>query len=221
MSGEIGIATCMPHLCLSNLAQVLNAKTRSGCSEMAIVTELIAPATDVFLKHLDDHTNMLELTTDRNSTDDSMATIAHARPDCLVYARGTLVFKGEDKSDKGIIRDAVRELGSKMATPWSPLTFGSMPYLLCYAAAGPKRQFCLVLRDTDVAVPVTREYDIAQVRSLLIPVFVWVFVWVGCPSTIISVYECMCALARHTYQHVPAGGPLQPLGLPSSTPQSS
>ena len=173
----------MSHLwCVFNIVQVLNAKARSNCSEMAVVTELISPATDVFLKHLDDYSKMIQLSTDRNSIDNSMATIALACPDCLVYARGALVFKGEDKSAKGSLQDAMRELGDKMAVSWSPLTFGCMPYLLCYAAAGPKLQFCIVMRDTNVAVPISQEYDMAQVRSLLIPVFVVGVDVGGCPS---------------------------------------
>lgn len=129
---------------------------------------LLHPTVDGLMMKLDQFAGSpLQLRADRNKADASMMTVMGARPDCCIWKGQALVFKGEEKSDAVSLHHAVKELGDKMAREWNPLTCGSMPYLLCYAAAGPKLQFHLVMRDTDVALPISVEYNLSDVSLSL------------------------------------------------------
>lgn len=131
------------------------------------VAACVAPATDLFLAHLVAYSGLLtQLVFDRNTTDESAVTLATLRPDCCIWFRNALVFKGEDKSDKRVISEAIAELGAKMASRWNILTMGSLPFLLCYASCGPRIQFCVVMRESNMAVTISEEFNLLLVRSM-------------------------------------------------------
>lgn len=92
----------------------------------------------------------------------SSATGAALRPDLQVLTSDgmRLLFKGEDKAAS--LTEAVSDLSSKMASEWSPLFYGNLNYLLCYAAAGCHFQLYAVLRSGGSAVAVSRVYDLAR-----------------------------------------------------------
>lgn len=147
--------------------QIMQDRACPGASEMYATASLIFPAIDGLLKALSTCSRLLRLEFDRNTTDKSQATIALLRPDCCVWLHGALVFKGEDKTtENGSLAVAIKELGDKMNAKWHPLTLGSLPYLLCYASCGPMLQFCTVMRDTNIAVPVSNVMNMNEVRSL-------------------------------------------------------
>ena len=85
------------------------------------------------------------------------------RPDFLLLSSDgkQLYMKGEDKDRD--LRKAIADLINKIAREWSPLLYGDLPFLLCYAAAGSSFQLCAIPRDdTRSAVPVSRVYDMAR-----------------------------------------------------------
>lgn len=77
----------------------------------------------------------LNLTTNRDKTDHSMATQKQMRPDFLCWLDNALVFKGEEKAETWEYNTAVEELRTKCDT-WNRLYFGNLEYFFAYAAAG-------------------------------------------------------------------------------------
>lgn len=149
------------------LSQMMQDRSCPGTSEMYATASLIFPAIDGLLKGFSTMSRLLQLECDRNTTDRSQATMALSRPDCCIWLNRALVFKGEDKTqENGSLSAAIQELGDKMSAKWHPLTLGSLPYLLCYASCGSQLQFCVVVRDTNVAVPVSNMMDMSKVRFL-------------------------------------------------------
>ena len=72
-----------------------------------------------------------------------------------------LLFKGEEKNK--ILADAVNDLRSKMTTEWSSLLYGTLPYLLCYAAAGSSIQLYAIPRgDPTAIVAISDVFDMSQ-----------------------------------------------------------
>lgn len=134
---------------------------------MYATASFLFPAIDGLLKWLADCSGLLQLDGDRNTADNSQATIALSCPDCCMWSNGALVFKGEDKTQgNGSLAAAIRELGDKMSAEWHPLTLGSLPYLLCYASCGSSVMFCVIMRNTNVAVPVSQELNMSQVQAV-------------------------------------------------------
>lgn len=114
----------------------------------------------------------LSLKKQRDSSDTSTGMTAPStsgkplRPDLQLRSSDglRLLFKGEDKAD--CLAEAVADLTRKMPPRWSPLLYGNLPYLLCYAAAGSQFQlFAISSSDTRTAVPVSRVYDMARLDS--------------------------------------------------------
>lgn len=128
---------------------------------------LLGLYTDELLRGLSKLTQTLALTPSRNTSDPTGTTAALAQPDCSVWHNGALLFKGEDKVPAtGTLADAREELGQKMSSRWSVLTMGSLPFIVCYASCGAELQFYIIMRDTNVAVPVSEVFDLYQVRWL-------------------------------------------------------
>ena len=105
----------------------------------------------------------------RDSADNSSGMTAPStaakplRPDLQLRSSDfqRLLFKGEDKFD--LLADAKEDLTRKMAATWSPLLYGDLPYLLCYAAAGENFQiFAISRHDTGTGVPISRVYDMTR-----------------------------------------------------------
>ena len=86
------------------------------------------------------------------------------RPDLqLRTGDGRLLFKGEDKAYN--LTAAVTDLCTK-TTVWSPLLYGTLPYLLCYAAAGPSLQLYAIPRiGLQTPIPISCVYDMSSVRD--------------------------------------------------------
>ena len=109
---------------------------------------------------------MLRLTKLRDAADSSTGMTRSSsngkplRPDLQLRAGdGRLIFKGEDKASN--LDAAVKDLGDKTLV-WSPLVYGSLPYLLCYAAGGPRLQLYAIPRTAPRApVPITRIFDMS------------------------------------------------------------
>ena len=114
----------------------------------------------------------LSFTKQRDSADCStgMTSLSTAgkpvRPDFQLRSSDLLrlLMKGEDQSK--LLAAAIADLTRKMAAEWSPLLYGEVPFLLCYAAAGSQFQLFAISRsNTSVAVPVTRAYDMTRLSD--------------------------------------------------------
>ena len=169
-------------------ASLLSPLSRDGAAELAFALEaslswrwmqggeqhtlLAVEATFVQpLLRLDDlapAASRLHLLTRRDAGDStsgltsSSSTGAPLRPDLQVLTSDglRLLFKGEDKAAS--LPEAVSDLSSKMARVWSPLFYGNLDYLLCYAAAGGRFQLYAVVRSDNSTVPVSRVYDLTR-----------------------------------------------------------
>eukprot|EP00245_Coleochaete_scutata_P007192 TRINITY_DN22315_c0_g1_i1.p1 TRINITY_DN22315_c0_g1~~TRINITY_DN22315_c0_g1_i1.p1 ORF type:complete len:631 (-),score=140.08 TRINITY_DN22315_c0_g1_i1:237-2129(-) len=112
---------------------------RNLISESDVRSALDLFVTDLFLT-LNRHAPR-PVTMDYNSNvkDFSGATEGSMRPDFLLWVgtQKALLFKGEDKSAGHTLQDAVNDLKRKVKD-WSSVNYGSIKYMLCYAAAGSK-----------------------------------------------------------------------------------
>ena len=98
------------------------------------------------MRHLAQHCGVT-ITTDRNSSDTSGATLGTKRPDVLAWLpSGVLAFKGEDKATDPELGDATRELSEKLAS-FTDAFFGTIPYQLCYALGGSQIAFFALVRE--------------------------------------------------------------------------
>jgi len=77
----------------------------------------------------------------RDKADASSATVTLKRPDLTAHLKNALVLKGEEKELEEDLGMATSELLFKSDFSWSALNFGSLPYIICYAAAGHKLQW--------------------------------------------------------------------------------
>jgi hypothetical protein len=92
----------------------------------------------------------------------SSATGKPLRPDFQLRSSDgrRLLFKGEDKFESLAL--AVRDLHLKTAH-WSPLFYGDLPYLLCYAAAGSSFRFYAIPRGGSQAPwPISPVFDLTR-----------------------------------------------------------
>eukprot|EP00195_Chlamydomonas_chlamydogama_P008854 CAMPEP_0202897964 /NCGR_PEP_ID=MMETSP1392-20130828/6586_1 /ASSEMBLY_ACC=CAM_ASM_000868 /TAXON_ID=225041 /ORGANISM="Chlamydomonas chlamydogama, Strain SAG 11-48b" /LENGTH=514 /DNA_ID=CAMNT_0049583743 /DNA_START=11 /DNA_END=1555 /DNA_ORIENTATION=- len=87
------------------------------------------------------------LVSSRDKSDSSSATVSMKRPDLSIHMGSALVLKGEEKEDMTELADAEHELLSKFSRKWSPVYFGGMPYILCFAVGGSLLQWCALTRD--------------------------------------------------------------------------
>eukprot|EP00198_Chlamydomonas_reinhardtii_P001927 XP_001691263.1 predicted protein [Chlamydomonas reinhardtii] len=87
------------------------------------------------------------------------------RPDGVLrdQAGGRLLAKWEDKA-QGLLDDAVNDLHKKTAI-WTPLYYGNIKYLPCFAAAGAKLQFYAILAEGGLTTrphPMSPTYDLTK-----------------------------------------------------------
>ncbi|KAG5177707.1 hypothetical protein JKP88DRAFT_226426 [Tribonema minus] len=100
---------------------------------------LIVPISDWVARRFD-----TSLKRKRNCHEDSLTT-GNDRPDAVWSVDGAVLLKGEDKKLYKEMRTALGELVSKLAE-WSNNYHGKVEYLVCYALAANKVQFCAVPR---------------------------------------------------------------------------
>ncbi|CAG8636875.1 7798_t:CDS:2 [Paraglomus occultum] len=84
--------------------------------------------------------SMLPIFIDRNQKDSQSTTVGSNRPDVLLQENNVLIFKAEEKGQMEDFGKAVTELTKKFNTI-DPLAFGSVQFMICYAAAGPLIRF--------------------------------------------------------------------------------
>ena len=84
----------------------------------------------------------------RNTSDASGATNLRLRPDYCLWSNGALLLKAEHKANMEQLHVAKCELVAKMTGGWNTLAMRGLPFLPCYAAAGPLVQFCAVFPPT-------------------------------------------------------------------------
>ncbi|KAG5175648.1 hypothetical protein JKP88DRAFT_196792 [Tribonema minus] len=105
---------------------------------------------------------------DRGDTESGMTNVSanggNLRPDGAFFLKGNRMgAKLEEKDNTYPISQPLRELGEKTAV-WSPLYYGSLPYLLCIAIAGSLVQFCAVERGApSTAVAIGAPYDMQRI----------------------------------------------------------
>ncbi|GLC61784.1 hypothetical protein PLESTB_001802600 [Pleodorina starrii] len=141
-----------------------------GESESEVSRALnLAALIDAVFARLQALTGLLPHRVDHDTSDHSSAGGAaciHLRPGFCLWVDDTLVFKGEVKARSHDMRVAVQELGSKMGDVWSPIAFGDLPYLPCYAAAGPRLQYFVVLRDQPhQPVSISKQFDLSTMAD--------------------------------------------------------
>lgn len=119
--------------------------------------EVWASAADVLTGHvwrtLSDLLGTFAFEDNRNSVDRSGATQERLRPDYCGWCDGKLVVKGEHKAAAEQLSVAVHELASKMPR-WNAHIMAGIPFLPCYAVAGPIVQFAVVYCAPDGAARV-------------------------------------------------------------------
>jgi hypothetical protein len=158
-----------------SLAEIATAALRwpwsPGSSEqhtlLAVEALFISPLMQLdLLAPIEAH---LSLKQQRDSADNPTGMTAPStagrplRPDSQLRSSDwlRLFLKGEEQGHS--LAAAVADLTRKMPPKWSPLLYGSMPYLLCYAAAGESFQLYAISHDdTRTAVPVSHVYDVTR-----------------------------------------------------------
>ncbi|PNW86732.1 hypothetical protein CHLRE_02g095117v5 [Chlamydomonas reinhardtii] len=132
-----------------------------GGSEIALAVKL-GPLINALFARLQALTGLLPHRLDHD-TDRSRGRL---RPNFCFWVDDTLVFKGEVTAKSHDMRLAVEKLGSKMGHVWSPIAFGNLPYLPCYATAGPQLQFYAVLKSQpQQPVSISKQFDLSVVAD--------------------------------------------------------
>lgn len=111
----------------------------------------------------------LQFSTAHNLADSSDATRSGLRPEFLCWAQHALVFKGEYKMSAEQWEEAKADLLEKM-TGGNVLALSGLPYLLCYAVAGPQLQFFALHEHNSagiVSMELTPISDILYINELV------------------------------------------------------
>jgi len=101
------------------------------------------------------------------------STYAAKRPDFLCLLKDVLLFRGEEKSDLDEFDSAVEDLERKFKMI-DPLSFGSIKYCICYAAAASIIRFYVLDGSSDGAslpsrlIPLTNKLDFTATRDRII-----------------------------------------------------
>ncbi|EFJ46150.1 hypothetical protein VOLCADRAFT_93603 [Volvox carteri f. nagariensis] len=121
---------------------------------------------DALFAELQDLTGLLPHRLDHDTSDSSGVTCGLLRPDFCLWVDDTLVFKGEVMAISRDLRLAVDKLGYKMGHVWSPIAFGNLPYLPCYATAGSQLQFYALLKSQpQQPVSISKRFDLSVVAD--------------------------------------------------------
>ncbi|KAJ3079018.1 hypothetical protein HK102_004077 [Quaeritorhiza haematococci] len=102
-----------------------------------------------------------EVELDRNTKDRTAATAKSMRPDWMVWLKGNLLFKGEEKAEQKDFGDAINELTSKFGRMPS-IFYGDVSFMICYAAAGPLLAFYAIERRTKALHDISRVYRLTN-----------------------------------------------------------
>ena len=116
-----------------------------------------------------------------------------------------LLFKGEDKAAE--LKDAVEDLRKKTAV-WSALVYGKLPYLLCYAAAGPRVRLYAVSRGgSQQPQAISRVYDMSSLTDRVPLLCLAVQLHRLLRVVFTSLPECLLRLDEElSHQHLRADG---------------
>jgi len=143
-----------------------------GSSEYSRICDwdnLLRNPTDVFRKRFKAE-HLWE--SDRNTHDTSI-TLACLRSDYWERFNDVLVFKGEEKSTKQDFSKAKNELTEKMRI-WNRSIYGSLEYILAYAAAGSYLQFFAIdssLNQTAISTILDIEHLEDRVKVVKLNIF--------------------------------------------------
>ncbi|CAG8650558.1 9835_t:CDS:2, partial [Paraglomus brasilianum] len=112
---------------------------RGGSEDMMhwVMDTLVTEVLGTLAEHLND---ALPIDMDRNKKDTGTTTKGNDRPDFLCMLKDVLLFKGEEKPNQEEFGSARMELLTKFNW-FDPLSFGTIRFMICYAAAGPKIRF--------------------------------------------------------------------------------
>nr|CAG8638616.1 1912_t:CDS:2 [Entrophospora candida] len=94
----------------------------------------------------------------RNVKEYTDVTVKNKRPDFLAWINDILVFKGEEKGHSSNFSAAREELLDKMGS-WNSSFYGTVPYLLSYAAGGKSFQFFAITNKKQL-IPISDKYDL-------------------------------------------------------------
>ncbi|CAI2172503.1 9572_t:CDS:1 [Funneliformis geosporum] len=113
----------------------------------------------------------------RNISDNpSTETVKNLRTDFLVWLNGKiLIFKGEDKRYYEEFALAENELTSKMKS-WSILSYGRVPYIFAYAAAGNALKFYAINQDRELR-SVSHLFDLSTQKDRLFTIVITVNIY--------------------------------------------
>ena len=112
----------------------------------------------------------LILLRDQGDSDSLMTVLSHngrsLRPDGQLRSKDgmRLICKWEEKGTAHRLSDAVEDLRAKTAV-WSPLYYGPLEYLLCFAAAGSTFQFYAIQRGLHSPMPISHVYDMSRISD--------------------------------------------------------
>eukprot|EP00128_Syssomonas_multiformis_P002012 Colp12_sorted_trinity150504_noHs@17994 len=103
----------------------------------------------------------------RDATDDSGsgASKKTSRPDFLLYLQDTLLVKGEEEVSD--FEKAKGDLVLKMTGAWSPVYFGTLPYIIVYAATGSSFQLFALDRNLNLT-PASRKFNLNRTEHRLL-----------------------------------------------------
>jgi len=113
---------------------------------------MITSVIESFKEHLG-----LEINVDRNRSDFGSTTKGYYRPDFLCRMKNVLLFKGEEKVNADQLQTAINEPVDKFSM-LDPILFGSIQFMICYAATGHK-----VCSRQDQIIPLRKVINITHI----------------------------------------------------------
>ena len=127
--------------------------------------ELLPPASRIGLKIEREEAESDSLMTLKSAMGDSLRPDGQLRHSDQIR----LLAKWEENGAGHPLRDAVQDLQRKTAV-WSPLYYGHLDYLVCFAAAGALFQFYVIQRGCSYAIEIGPEFNmtLADDRAWLI-----------------------------------------------------
>ena len=127
---------------------------------LQMLDNLLPPSQRIGLMSLRDQADSDSLMTLQSSNGKSL------RPDGQLRSKDgmRLLCKWEEKGVDHPLSDAVEDLCTKTAV-WTPLYYGKLEYLLCFAAAGSGFQFHAIERGSISALPISPVFDMNHISD--------------------------------------------------------